>query len=82
MATIAAGAHRPAGRARPVLLAGFALLAFAANSLLCRVALARGLIDPAGFTLLRMVAGALMLTLLLHLRLARGGRWSGAGLGS
>ena len=38
-----------------------ALLCFAANSLLCRFALAGGLIDPASFTSVRIVAGALVL---------------------
>ena len=38
-----------------------ALLAFAANSLLCRLALRGGAIDPASFTVVRLVAGAVML---------------------
>lgn len=41
-----------------------ALVAFAANSILCRLALAQGLIDPASFTLLRLASGALTLLLL------------------
>lgn len=41
-----------------------ALLAFAANSVLCRLALAGGLIDPASFTLWRLFSGALTLALL------------------
>jgi drug/metabolite transporter (DMT)-like permease len=36
-------------------------LAFAGNSLLCRLALGEGLIDPAGFTALRLLSGALIL---------------------
>jgi drug/metabolite transporter (DMT)-like permease len=38
-----------------------ALVAFAGNSLLCRAALASGSIDPVGFTVLRLVAGAVVL---------------------
>ncbi len=45
-----------------VLLTGFTLIAFAANSLLCRVALGGGLIDPLSFTALRLGSGALALT--------------------
>lgn len=46
------------------LLVSVALLAFAANSLLCRAALRDGAIDPAGFTVLRIVSGALFLGVL------------------
>lgn len=42
-----------------------ALVAFAANSLLCRMALGAGLIDAASFTTLRVGAGALVLALLV-----------------
>ncbi len=38
-----------------------ALIAFAANSILCRLALRHGLIDPLAFTAIRLVAGALIL---------------------
>jgi drug/metabolite transporter (DMT)-like permease len=41
-----------------------ALTAFAANSVFCRLALGRGEIDAASFTLLRLLAGALTLALL------------------
>jgi hypothetical protein len=40
-----------AGRARTIALTAIAMLAFAANSILCRLALARLGIDPASFTL-------------------------------
>jgi drug/metabolite transporter (DMT)-like permease len=40
-----------------------AMVAFAANSLLCRLALGEGLIDAASFTTVRMVSGALTLFL-------------------
>jgi len=44
-----------------VLLTAVTLIAFAANSLLCRMALGGHLIDPASFTALRLVSGALAL---------------------
>lgn len=49
---------------RRVLLTGLALCAFAANSLLCRLALLDGSIDPASFTSIRLFAGAITLMLL------------------
>ena len=64
--------RRIAGRRRSPLriatLAALALLAFAANSILCRLALREGGIDPLGFTLLRLASGAAMLALLVHWR--------------
>ena len=51
-----------------LLLTLLALLAFAANSLLCRAALRDGGIDAASFTGLRLASGALMLCLLLAAR--------------
>lgn len=42
-------------------LTALALLAFAANSLLCRMALVGGLIDPVTFTTVRLASGALAL---------------------
>lgn len=62
-------------------LTGLALLAFAGNSLLCRAALRDTAIDPASFTLLRIVAGALVLALLVGLRAPaqlRAGSWTSA----
>ena len=44
-----------------LILAAFTLIAFAANSLLCRMALGGHLIDPVSFTTLRLVSGALAL---------------------
>ena len=44
-----------------VLLTSVAMIAFAANSLLCRLALGPGLIDPPSFATLRVLAGALTL---------------------
>ncbi len=43
-----------------------ALLAFAANSLLCRMALVEGAIAPLPFTLIRIISGALLLALLIR----------------
>ena len=52
---------RPGGRV--VALTSVAMLAFASNSLLCRLALQGGRIDAASFGSLRLVSGALMLAL-------------------
>jgi drug/metabolite transporter (DMT)-like permease len=46
-------------------LTALAMIAFAANSLLCRAALASGVIDAASFTALRVISGAALLGLLL-----------------
>jgi drug/metabolite transporter (DMT)-like permease len=43
------------------------MLAFAGNSILCRMALADATIDPASFTALRLASGAAMLLLVLSL---------------
>ncbi len=45
-------------------LTAIAMIAFAANSLLCRMALGAGLIDAASFATIRVVAGATVLTLI------------------
>jgi drug/metabolite transporter (DMT)-like permease len=55
-------------RARLALLTALALLAFAGNSLLCRLALRGGGIDAASFTGLRLASGALVLALLVAAR--------------
>jgi drug/metabolite transporter (DMT)-like permease len=54
--------------ARILALTALAMIAFAANSLLCRLALRDTGIDPASFTLIRMVSGALVLWLILRVR--------------
>lgn len=56
---------------RTALLTAAALVCFAANSILCRLALARDAIDPASFTGIRLASGALVLGL-LALRPAQG----------
>ena len=43
---------------------GLALIAFAANTVICRLALINGSIDPAGFTSIRLLSGVLALTLI------------------
>ena len=45
-----------------------AMLAFAGNSLLCRSALKETVIDPVSFTTIRLISGALMLSVLLAAR--------------
>jgi len=60
--------------------AAFALLAFAANSIFCRMALVHGDIDPHAFTAVRLLSGALFLFCLVRLRQpgkALGGSWKG-----
>ena len=66
---------------RTIGLTIVAMLAFAANSVLCRLALARGSIDPASFTLVRVGSGVATLWLMLAL-MGRGsvmqGSWRAA----
>ncbi len=50
-------------RARLITLTTLAMIAFAGNSLLCRIALKHTPIDAASFTLIRLTSGALMLWL-------------------
>ena len=56
----------PPSRRRTIALTGLALLAFAGNSLLSRRALDGTGTDPASFTALRLLAGAIVLALLAH----------------
>jgi len=53
---------------RTGVLTATAMIAFAANSLLCRMALGRGLIDAASFASIRITAGAITLVLIVMLR--------------
>ena len=57
--------------ARTLLLTTVAMLAFAANSLLCRLALQQASIDPASFGSVRLVSGALVLWAIVRLRAGR-----------
>jgi drug/metabolite transporter (DMT)-like permease len=53
---------------RTMTLTAFALLAFAGNSVLCRLALVDNAIDEFSFTILRLLSGALVLSLLMFYR--------------
>jgi drug/metabolite transporter (DMT)-like permease len=66
---------------RTIALTMLAMLAFAANSLLCRMALAHTTTDAASFTAIRMVSGAIILWLLVAWRgrvQASTGNWRSA----
>jgi drug/metabolite transporter (DMT)-like permease len=52
---------------RLIGLTALAMIAFAGNSLLCRLALKTTQIDAASFTSLRLISGALVLYLLVRL---------------
>lgn len=54
--------------ARTIALTALAMLAFAANSLLCRLALQQSSIDAASFGSVRLVSGALVLAAIVRLR--------------
>jgi drug/metabolite transporter (DMT)-like permease len=55
-------------QAKVIFLTLCAMLAFAGNSLLCRLALRGAHIDASSFTLIRIASGALVLALLLRMR--------------
>ena len=61
---------------RVVALTALAMIAFAGNSLLCRLALRDTTIDAASFTTIRLFSGAVMLWLVVRIR---GGAYTGAG---
>lgn len=68
-------------RANLLLLTALAMLAFAANSVLCRLALRHTQIDAASFTAVRLVSAALVLWLIVRIRsdqAATGGNWPSA----
>jgi drug/metabolite transporter (DMT)-like permease len=61
-----------------IALTGLAMAAFAANSVLCRLALSHAAIDPTTFTLVRLASGACALCLIvsLHRKTKQlGGSW-------
>ena len=58
--------HRPL--LKTLICTLFALIAFAANSVLCRLALGKEAIDAAGFTIIRLLSGLLVLLLILKIR--------------
>lgn len=62
-----------------------AMLAFAGNSILCRLALMDGTIDPASFTAIRLLSGALTLAVVMVVtrrsrEVFRQGGWTGAAM--
>ena len=68
---------------RTLILTLIALIAFAANSVLARLGLTIGEIGPWGFSLIRLVSGAVILALLVSrkngvIKAAAYGSWSGA----
>jgi drug/metabolite transporter (DMT)-like permease len=75
---------RRAVRQRPwrlLVLTALTMTAFAANAILCRLALGHTRIDPASFTLTRLVSGAVTLWLIVRIRTggnARPGNWRSA----
>lgn len=66
----------PTSPTRTFGLTLLAMIAFAANSVLCRIALRHTAIDPASFTAVRLMSGAIMLWVVTRLR---GGTTRGAG---
>lgn len=67
--------------ARIIALTSLAMIAFAGNSLLCRVALKHTSIDAASFTTIRLMSGAVMLWLVARMRRGThtgGGNWLSA----
>lgn len=73
--------ERSAVQTRQILLVAAAMLAFAGNSLLCRAAFRTTTIDPASFTTLRLIAGALTLWCLIRANRRTptlGGNWPSA----
>jgi drug/metabolite transporter (DMT)-like permease len=66
---------------RVLVLTSLAMFAFAGNSLLCRMALKGTAIDPATFTSIRVLSGALALWLIVSMRTGtrvQGGTWPSA----
>ncbi|HEY0844640.1 MAG TPA: DMT family transporter [Noviherbaspirillum sp.] len=67
--------------ARNFALTSLAMIAFAGNSLLCRLALKETSIDAASFTAIRLISGAVVLWLIVWMRRgtsAGGGNWPSA----
>jgi len=67
----------------PLVFTTLALIAFAANSVLCRLALGGKTIDAAGFTSIRLLSGAIVLLCILKLKDTKSGSstrgsWSAA----
>jgi len=62
--------------ARIITITSLAMIAFAGNSLLCRIALKDTGIDAGSFTAIRLISGAMMLGLVVRMR---GGTRTGKG---
>lgn len=52
---------------KTILFTGFTLIAFAANSVLCRLALGEKTIDASSFTVIRLLSGAIVLLIILKM---------------
>ncbi len=65
-----------------IITTSLALIAFAANSVLCRLALHDGLMDAGSFTVVRLFSGALVLWLILGTQKKRVSKGSGSWLAS
>ncbi|GHA20251.1 membrane protein [Arenicella chitinivorans] len=68
---------------KPFVYTGLALIAFAGNSVLCRLALGAGQIDAASFTWIRLLSGIIVLAFILigtrsQTTSSDGGSWCGA----
>lgn len=75
----------PAKGTAAAALTVLALIAFAANSLFCRLALAEPIIDPASYTAVRLITGAVTLWIITALRREKssgksGGGWTSAAM--
>jgi drug/metabolite transporter (DMT)-like permease len=53
---------------KTILLTATALIAFAANSVLCKMALGENAIDASSFTIIRLLSGAIVLAIVLKIR--------------
>src|SRR5438876_688231 len=66
---------------RLFILTLLAMIAFAGNSLICRLALTQTTIDAASFTFIRILSGAIALWLIVTIRKGtsqKGGSWASA----
>ena len=52
---------------KTIIFTGLALIAFAANSVLCRLALGEGAIDASSFTIIRLLSGAIVLLAIIRI---------------
>lgn len=63
---------------KTIIYTGLALIAFAANSVLCRLALGGGTIDASSFTIIRLLSGAVVLLAITRIYRNKTG-WSAKG---